>query len=103
MSFPPSENSPRFSACQDDRGLLTGEQADIVRRHRGGDFSPGSAVEKYNRVSGYLRQVMVWIGIKDVEIILAGRARAGATGEAAIKQFGADVSSAAAATPAVAA
>jgi FMN-dependent NADH-azoreductase len=83
-------------------GLLTGKKATIILAS-GGDFSPGSAVEKYNQVSGYLRQVLAWIGIKDVEIILAGRARAGATGEAAVEQFGADVSSAAAATPAVAA
>ena len=83
-------------------GLLTGKKATIILAS-GGDFSPGSAVEKYNQVSGYLRQVLAWIGIKDVEIILAGRARAGATGEAAVEQFGADVSSAAAATPSVAA
>ena len=69
----------------------------------GGDFSPGSPVEKYNQASGYLRQVLAWIGIKDVEIILAGRARAGAAGETAVDQFGAAVRSAAAGPPAVAA
>ena len=83
-------------------GLLTGKKATIILAS-GGDFSPGSAVEKYNQVIGYLRQVLAWIGIKDVEIILAGRARAGTTGEAAVEQFGADVSSAAAAAPSVAA
>jgi hypothetical protein len=36
-----------------------------------------------------------WIGIKDVEIILAGRARAGANGETAVEQFGDTVTSAA--------
>src|SRR5256885_1802463 len=46
---------------------------------------------------------LAWIGIKDVEIILAGRARAGATGETAVEQFGAAVRSAAAVTSAVAA
>jgi len=69
----------------------------------GGDFSPGSPVEKYNQASGYLRQVLAWIGIKDVEFILAGRARAGAAGETAVEVFGAAVRSAAVATPAVAA
>jgi FMN-dependent NADH-azoreductase len=63
----------------------------------------GSPVEKYNQASGYLRQVLAWIGIEDVEIILAGRARAGATDETAVEQFGAAVRSAAAVTPAVAA
>lgn len=67
-------------------GLLTGKKATIILA-TGGDFSPGSPVEKYNHASGYLRQVMAWIGITDLEIILANRARAGGTGEAAIEQF----------------
>jgi FMN-dependent NADH-azoreductase len=83
-------------------GLLTGKKATIILAS-GGDFSPGSPVEKYDQASGYLRQVLAWIGIKDVEIILAGRARAGVKGETAVEQFGADVRSAAAITPAVAA
>ena len=83
-------------------GLLTGKKATIILAS-GGDFSPGSPVEKYNQASGYLRQVLAWIGIKDVEIILAGRARAGATGETAVDQFGSAVRSAAAIAPAIAA
>src|SRR5579872_5401281 len=83
-------------------GMLTGKKATIILAS-GGDFSPGSPVEKYNQASGYLRQVLAWIGINEVEIILAGRARAGATGETAVEQFGAAVRSAAAIAPAVAA
>jgi FMN-dependent NADH-azoreductase len=83
-------------------GLLTGKRATIILAS-GGDFSPGSPVEKYNQTSGYLRQVLGWVGIKDVEIILAGRARAGLQGETAVDQFGAAIRSAAAGTPAVAA
>jgi FMN-dependent NADH-azoreductase len=83
-------------------GLLTGKKATIILAS-GGDFTPGSPVEKYNQASGYLRQVLAWIGINDVEIILAGRARAGATGETAVEHFGAAVRSAAAVAPAVAA
>jgi FMN-dependent NADH-azoreductase len=83
-------------------GLLTGKKATVILAS-GGDFSPGSPVEKYNQASGYLRQVLAWIGIKDVEFILAGRARAGAAGETAVEEFGAAVRSAAVATPAVAA
>jgi len=86
----------------DNVGLLTGKKATIILAS-GGDFGPGSPVEKYNQAGGYLRQVLAWIGIKDVEIILAGRARAGATGETAVEQFGSTVRSAAAAAPAVAA
>jgi FMN-dependent NADH-azoreductase len=80
-------------------GLLVCKKATIILAS-GGDFSAGSPVEKYNQASGYLRQVLAWIGITDVEIILAGRARAGATGETAIEQFGHAVKSAAVAAPA---
>jgi FMN-dependent NADH-azoreductase len=83
-------------------GLLTGKKATVILAS-GGDFSPGSPVEKYNHASGYLRQVLGWIGISDVEIILANRARAGATGESAVEQFGIAVRSAAAVAPAFAA
>jgi len=83
-------------------GLLTGKKATIILAS-GGDFSPGSPVEKYNQASGYLRQVLAWIGIKDIEIILAGRARAGAAGETAVEAFGTAVRSAAASAPAIAA
>jgi FMN-dependent NADH-azoreductase len=86
----------------DNVGLLTGKKATVILAS-GGDFNPGSPVEKYDQASGYLRQVLAWIGIKDAEIILAGRARSGATGETAVEQFGASVRSAVVATPAVAA
>ena len=76
-------------------GLLTGKKATIILAS-GGDFSPGSPVEKYNQASGYLRQVLAWIGITDVEIILANRARAGTEGETAVEQFGGAVMAAAA-------
>jgi FMN-dependent NADH-azoreductase len=90
------------TASPNNVGLLVGKKATIILAS-GGDFSAGSPVEKYNQASGYLRQVLAWIGINDVEIILAGRARAGATGETAIEQFGYTVRSAAVAAPAVAA
>lgn len=80
----------------DNVGLLTGKRATIILAS-GGDFSPGSPVEGYNQASGYLRQVLNWIGIKDVEIILAGRGRAGASGETAVESFGEIVEMAAAA------
>ena len=76
-------------------GLLTGKKATVILA-TGGDFSPGSPVEGYNLASGYLRQVLAWIGITDVEIILANRGRAGGEGETAIEQFGGTVTAAAA-------
>ncbi len=76
-------------------GLLTGKKATIIIA-TGGDFSPGSPIEGYNQASGYLRQVLGWIGITDVEIILASRSRAGGEGEMAVEQFGGTVMAAAA-------
>lgn len=79
----------------DNVGLLTGKKATVILA-TGGDFSPGSPVEQYNQASSYLRQVLAWIGITDVEIILAGRGRAGMEGETAVEQFGDAVTAAAA-------
>jgi FMN-dependent NADH-azoreductase len=70
----------------DNKGLLTGKSADIILAS-GGDYSPGSPVEKYNLASGYLRQVLAWIGITDVNIVPAPRAVAGAYGETAVERL----------------
>ncbi len=80
----------------DNVGLLTGKKATVILA-TGGDFSPGSPVEAYNQASGYLRQLFGWIGITDVEIVLADRARAGGNGETANDAFGAVITLAAAA------
>jgi FMN-dependent NADH-azoreductase len=85
-----------ITVSANNEGLLTGKKATVILAS-GGDFSPGSPVEKYNHASGYLRQVLGWIGIADVNIMLAGRARAGLQGETAIEQFGTAVATAAAA------
>jgi len=61
-------------------GLLTGKKPTIILAS-GGDFSAGFAGGKIQPRQGYLRQVPAWIGIEDVDIILAGRARAGAAGK----------------------
>jgi len=82
-----------FSA--ENVGLLTGKKATIILAS-GGDYSPGSPVEGYNQASSYLRQVLSFIGITAIEIIMAGRARAGIYGETAIESFGDAVSKAAA-------
>lgn len=80
----------------DNVGLLTGKAATIILA-TGGDFSPGSPVAGYNQASGYLRQLLAWLGITDVEIILADRAHAGGEGETAVEQFGDRITAAAAA------
>jgi FMN-dependent NADH-azoreductase len=79
----------------DNKGLLTGKSADLILAS-GGDFSPGSPIEQYNHASGYLRQLLGWIGITDVNITLAPRAVAGDYGETAVEQLGETVRAAAA-------
>ena len=78
----------------DNKGLLMGKKADIILA-TGGDFTRARRFTKYNQASGYLRQVLAWIGITDVNVVLAGRARAGAQGETAVKEFGSVVAAAA--------
>ena len=78
----------------DNKGLLTGKSADVILAS-GGDFSPGSPVQKYDQATGYIRQVLAWIGITDLNIILAGRAIAGPFGETAIENLGGKVETAA--------
>jgi FMN-dependent NADH-azoreductase len=83
-----------LTVSADNVGLLKGKKATVILA-TGGDFSPGSPVESYNLASGYLRQVLGYIGITDVDIVLAGAPRAGMYGEAAVEQFGKRVAEAA--------
>lgn len=80
----------------DNVGQLTGKKTTIILAS-GGDFRPGSPFEAYNQASGYLGQVLGFIGLTDLDIVMADRARAGDAGETAIEQFGEAVSLAAAA------
>ena len=78
-----------------NQGLLTGKSADVIVAS-GGDFSPGSPVAKYDQLTGYVRQVLTWIGISDVNFVMAGRAVAGPQGETAVEKVGDAVEAAAA-------
>ncbi len=79
----------------DNKGLLTGKSADVILAS-GGDYSPGSPVEQYNQASGYLHQMLAYIGITDVNFVLAARVHAGVNGETALEHYGAAVAAAAA-------
>ncbi|WP_196801298.1 NAD(P)H-dependent oxidoreductase [Bordetella sp. FB-8] len=52
---------------------LTGKKTTIILAS-GGDFRPGSPFEAYNQASGYLRQVLGFIGLTDLGIVMADRA-----------------------------
>lgn len=81
-----------LTVSPDNVGLLTGKRATIILAS-GGDYRPGSPVEGYNLASSYLRQVLGFIGITDVEIVLAGQALAGQQAETAVAMLGTEVSS----------
>jgi FMN-dependent NADH-azoreductase len=62
------------TVSQRNEGLVTGKKAAVILA-TGGDFSPGSSVERFNYASPYLRQVLGYIGIDDLQIVLAGATR----------------------------
>ena len=53
------------------QGLLTNKKLTIILAS-GGDYSPGAPAENYNVASSYLKQIFGFIGINDVQILLAG-------------------------------
>ena len=67
-------------------GLVTGKTAPVILAS-GSDFSPGTPYEAANVASSYLRQILGFIGIKDVEVVLAGRTLALMMGETTIDSF----------------
>ena len=52
-------------------GLATGKKATIVVAS-GGVYTPGSYMENYNAETGYLKQILGFIGITDVTVVFAG-------------------------------
>jgi FMN-dependent NADH-azoreductase len=67
-------------------GLLKGKKATIILTS-GSDFSPGTPYESYNQGAPYLRQILGFIGITDVNVILAGRALTVDQGEKTMDEF----------------
>ena len=52
-------------------GLVKGKKATVILAS-GGVYTPGSPTEGYNLASQYLKQILGFIGIQDVEIVLVG-------------------------------
>ncbi len=67
-------------------GLVTGKAATVILAS-GSDFSPGTPYEAANVAGSYLRQILGFIGIRDVEVLLAGRTLALMTGETSVEAF----------------
>ena len=69
-----------------NEGLVTNKQAAAIIAS-GGDFSPGSPAERFNHAAPYLRAVLSFIGITELQIVLAGPTRRVATGEETLETF----------------
>ena len=67
-------------------GLVQGKKATVILTS-GSDFSAGSPFESYNMGAPYLRLILGFIGITDVNVVLAGRALAVDTGEKTMDEF----------------
>lgn len=52
-------------------GLVKGKKATVILAS-GGVYTAGSPTEAYNLASGYLKQILGFIGITDVTVLLAG-------------------------------
>ncbi len=60
-------------------GLLKNKKATVIVAS-GGEYTPGSGREAYNAETPYLKSLLGFIGITDVEFIMAGGVSAMATG-----------------------
>ena len=67
-------------------GLVKGKKATIILTS-GSDFSPGTPYASFNQAEPYLRQILGFIGITDVNVVLAGRSLAVDTGEKTLNEF----------------
>ena len=67
-------------------GMVTDKKAAVLLAS-GGDFSPGAPAERFNHATPYLRAVLGFIGISDLQFILAGPTRPVAMGELGIHDF----------------
>ncbi|ADW70780.1 FMN-dependent NADH-azoreductase [Granulicella tundricola] len=67
-------------------GLVKGKKLTIILAS-GGVYTPGSPTEGYNAESSYLKQVFGFIGITDVNIVLAGGTGAVSMGQRSLEDF----------------
>ena len=63
-----------------------GKKVKIIQAS-GSDYGPGSPLESYNMASNYLKQILGFIGIKDVEVVLAGGTAAIDQGKTTLPDF----------------
>ena len=67
-------------------GLLKNKKATVIVAS-GGEYTPGSGREAYNAETPYLKSLLGFLGITDVEFILAGGVSAMATGAVTLEDL----------------
>jgi FMN-dependent NADH-azoreductase len=68
------------------KGLVTGKRCTIVIAS-GGTYDEGLAAAASDYESGYLKRILGFIGIKDVEVVLAGGTAAAAFGSTTMNEL----------------
>jgi len=67
-------------------GLAKGKKVTLIIAS-GSVYTPGSHMESYNAETGYLKQILGFIGITDVTVVLAGGTSAVAQGTVKLEEF----------------
>jgi len=67
-------------------GLLKGKKVTVIVS-AGGDYSPGSYMESYDRETGYLKQILGFIGLTDVNFVSVGGTGDIDTGKTSREEF----------------
>ncbi len=67
-------------------GLVKGKKVTVIIAS-GGDYTPGSFMAAYNVESAYLKQILGFIGITDVNIVLAGNTNDVAQGKTSFEEL----------------
>ena len=71
-------------------GLLTGKKATVIITS-GGDFGSGTKYAAANVASGYMKQILGFVGISDVNIVLVGGTLAIDMGQKTLDEFAAPI------------
>ena len=72
----------------DRKGLVTGKRCKIILAS-GGTYDEGLPAAASDYESGYLKRILAFIGITDVEVILAGGTAAVAFGSTTVEELAA--------------
>jgi len=67
-------------------GLAKGKKVTLIVAS-GGVYTPGSHMESYNAETGYLKQILGFIGITDVTVVLAGGTNDVVQGKITLEDF----------------